>query len=201
MQDHGQKPITSFRELPGNGKYLEREGIGVPAVPACDTFYRRIIRIANKVERSKQMEEKELLELTEPFLASIGTIIKMSKQQLEKRLREQGEEITAHQYAILVRLSKGNLTVKELGESFSIEPPTLIPIIDLLERRNLVVRIPDLKDRRRKLLQVTERGNELISRMRSDIKNDAVAQAFLRMGKEKSVTLVGLLQLLAKELQ
>ncbi|MBA4541625.1 MULTISPECIES: MarR family winged helix-turn-helix transcriptional regulator [Thermoactinomyces] len=147
------------------------------------------------------MEEKELLELTEPFLASIGTIIKMSKQQLEKRLREQGEEITAHQYAILVRLSKGNLTVKELGESFSIEPPTLIPIIDLLERRNLVVRIPDLKDRRRKLLQVTERGNELISRMRSDIKNDAVAQAFLRMGKEKSVTLVGLLQLLAKELQ
>jgi DNA-binding MarR family transcriptional regulator len=193
MQDHGQKPITSFRELPGNGKYLEREGIGVPAVPACDTFYRRI--------RSKQMEEKELLELTEPFLASIGTIIKMSKQQLEKRLREQGEEITAHQYAILVRLSKGNLTVKELGESFSIEPPTLIPIIDLLERRNLVVRIPDLKDRRRKLLQVTERGNELISRMRSDIKNDAVAQAFLRMGKEKSVTLVGLLQLLAKELQ
>ncbi|MGA9172803.1 MAG: MarR family transcriptional regulator [Thermoactinomyces sp.] len=147
------------------------------------------------------MEAKELLEITESFRASIGTILKKSKQQLEKRLKEQGEEITAHQYAILVRLSKGNLTVKELGEKFSIEPPTLIPIIDLLERKKLLVRIPDLKDRRRKLLQVTERGNELIGNMRSNIKSDAVAQAFLRMGKEKSETLIRLLQQMAKELQ
>jgi DNA-binding MarR family transcriptional regulator len=147
------------------------------------------------------MDKNVLLELTESFRNHVSTIIKINKQQMEKQLREYGEEITAHQYAILVRLSKKSLTVKELGEIFSIEPPTLIPIIDSLERRNLLVRVQDMEDRRRKKLQVTPKGIELIKHIRSNVEKDILAKAFLALGEEKSRTFIRLLKEVADELQ
>jgi DNA-binding MarR family transcriptional regulator len=58
-----------------------------------------------------------------------------------------------------------------------------------------------MEDRRRKKLQVTPKGIELIKHIRSNVEKDILAKAFLALGEEKSRTFIRLLKEVADELQ
>ncbi len=51
-----------------------------------------------------------------------------------------------------------------LVEALGIEPPSLVPLLDQLERASLVERRPDLTDKRAKTLHLTPTGRELATR-------------------------------------
>lgn len=52
-----------------------------------------------------------------------------------------------------------------LAEALGIEGPTLVAVLDLLERKDLIHRVEDLSDRRGKLIEITQAGCALIKRI------------------------------------
>ncbi|MGX9708202.1 MarR family winged helix-turn-helix transcriptional regulator [Laceyella tengchongensis] len=147
------------------------------------------------------MDKEKLVAMTESFRTNLSTLIRLSKDLLERQLMRHDVPITARQFAVLVQLCKQPLTIKRLGEVFSIEPPTLIPIIDTLERHQLVRRVPDKQDRRKKHVETTDKGQRLIQHMHQHIEQNPIAIALSTMGEENSQQLIDLLAELVVHLQ
>ena len=69
--------------------------------------------------------------------------------------------LEASELAALEHLqAAGPMTQKRLGERLSMSPGAVTAMIDRLERRGYVERIPNAEDRRSALVRITERGLE-----------------------------------------
>lgn len=73
--------------------------------------------------------------------------------------------ITFGQWKVLIILanSESGLTQKEIADKLVLEGPTLIPIIDKLEKDTLVIRKNDSKDRRINRIFLTNKTNDLLN--------------------------------------
>ncbi len=60
----------------------------------------------------------------------------------------------------LIRLVRGPMSLSELADAISVDPPYATLIVDTLEGRGLVERRPDPADRRRKIVQLTASGKD-----------------------------------------
>jgi MarR family 2-MHQ and catechol resistance regulon transcriptional repressor len=60
-------------------------------------------------------------------------------------------------------LHKGPLTVKQLGEKVLLTSGSMTTAVDRLEKRGLVTRCDDEKDRRTRIIRLTDAGKETIS--------------------------------------
>jgi MarR family transcriptional regulator, transcriptional regulator for hemolysin len=79
---------------------------------------------------------------------------------LDSELREK-VGVTVGQWKVMVMLvNQDGLTQKEIAERLGLEGPTLIPIIDKMERDDLVVRKVDASDRRNNKIYRTEKANK-----------------------------------------
>jgi MarR family transcriptional regulator for hemolysin len=66
--------------------------------------------------------------------------------------------ITVRQWEVLAHLSLGgDQSQSELAEGMNIEAPTLVGVLDRMERDGWITRVADEGDRRRKLIRVTEK--------------------------------------------
>ncbi len=75
----------------------------------------------------------------------------------DARVAEKG--LTLARARTLFALSRrGSLTQKELAEELEIETPTLVRLLDAMEKQNLIERRSDEKDRRAKRIQMTPAG-------------------------------------------
>jgi MarR family 2-MHQ and catechol resistance regulon transcriptional repressor len=61
-------------------------------------------------------------------------------------------------------LHKGPLSVKQIGEKVLLTSGSMTAAVDRLERRGLVTRNDDARDRRARIIQLTPQGRELIER-------------------------------------
>jgi len=78
--------------------------------------------------------------------------------------------LTPAQYFALVRLrEKGEVSQNLLGRMAAMDPATIQGVVKRLGKRGLVDRIPDLKDRRRMRLHLTDEGVTLIDGLRVGI--------------------------------
>jgi MarR family transcriptional regulator, transcriptional regulator for hemolysin len=103
------------------------------------------------------------------FQNSIGFIVnktaKAFVRALDSELREK-VGVSVGQWKVMVMLvDQDGLTQKEIAERLGLEGPTLIPIIDKMEKDNLVIRRVDSSDRRNNRIYRTEKANELWSEM------------------------------------
>jgi len=74
--------------------------------------------------------------------------------------------ITSRQWEVLACISHdGELSQSELAERMHIEAPTLVGVLDRMERDGWIVRVTDDSDRRRKLIRPTPRAEEEWARM------------------------------------
>jgi MarR family transcriptional regulator for hemolysin len=66
--------------------------------------------------------------------------------------------ITVRQWEVLAHLSwRGDQSQSELADSMNIEAPTLVGVLDRMERDGWISRVPDESDRRRKLIRASEK--------------------------------------------
>jgi MarR family transcriptional regulator for hemolysin len=85
--------------------------------------------------------------------------------------RAMNEELSAHgityrQWEVLAWISKaGGQSQSELAERMLIEPPTLVGVLDRMERDGWIERIPADGDRRKKLVRATPRVEPLWAKM------------------------------------
>src|ERR671933_949221 len=103
------------------------------------------------------------------FENSIGFIVNRAARSFVKALDLELHEkvgVTVGQWKVIVMLVKQNgLTQKETADKLGLEGPTLIPIIDKMEKEGLVVRKVDPSDRRNNRIYRTEKADALWDRM------------------------------------
>jgi MarR family transcriptional regulator for hemolysin len=104
------------------------------------------------------------------FENSIGFIInrtaKMLIQAFDQELRKE-IGITFGQWKIIITLVNNDdgLTQKEIADKLGLEGPTLIPIIDKLEKDGFVTRMVDKNDRRNNRIFLTEKTTSTLDLM------------------------------------
>ena len=103
------------------------------------------------------------------FQNTIGFIVNRTAKAFVKALDSELREkvgVTVGQWKVMVMLiNQDGLTQKEIAERLGLEGPTIIPIIDKMEKDDLVVRKVDPSDRRNNKIYRTEKANELWNEM------------------------------------
>jgi DNA-binding MarR family transcriptional regulator len=100
------------------------------------------------------------------FDESLGFIINRTARRLKYELyqafKASGYNITPEQWAILNRLwEQDGLSQVELADRTFKDKPNVTRMLDVLERRGLIVRQPDEEDRRAYKVYLTEAGRQL----------------------------------------
>ncbi|CAL61165.1 putative transcription regulators (MarR family) [Herminiimonas arsenicoxydans] len=99
---------------------------------------------------------------------SVGYLLARSRTKLAKAVDIElaQHDITHAQGSMLLMLSSGNCsTAAELSRELYIDSASITRMIDRLEKRGLIVRMPRGDDRRVIHLQLTEVGAELAARL------------------------------------
>jgi DNA-binding MarR family transcriptional regulator len=117
-------------------------------------------------------------------LILMATVSKEARQDTEHRLKGFGADITAAQYRVLRQLQQGRYTIKELSVAMMVEPATLVPMIDSLERQGLIRRELDPRDRRRTPIAVTDLGREQLGHVPFVHHDDPIARYFVRLTED-----------------
>jgi len=106
--------------------------------------------------------------LEQDFEQSVGYWAHMLSRAFERALNEELKPlgITLRQCQVLGWLAlEAELTQAHLAERMHIEPPTLVRILDRMERVGWIERHPDVDDRRKKLIRATRRVRPLWERI------------------------------------
>ncbi|MEX5293939.1 MarR family transcriptional regulator [Kocuria sp. CPCC 205268] len=157
----------------------------------------------------------------DPDPARLGDLLHAVFRRLRRRWAEQLAPfgLTPHQFRALDALAghtgahrhphdragaccredgPGSLRVKELADALRIAPRSATEVVDLLEQKGLVERVPDPSDRRATLVALTPEGAALRARVREDRRRES-DEYFARLEPQDRVELERLLRLLAAE--
>ena len=99
-----------------------------------------------------------------PLGMVVGQMMHEMLRVLKKRDIEQAEVILSiEQHAVLHILSKrdSDVILKEMADAMGKDKSAIMRIIDVLEEKELVRRAVDPKDRRKKYLMVTKKGEQV----------------------------------------
>jgi len=124
----------------------------------------------------------------------IGALFKAGHQAIEKRLLQQDAEMSWLQFGILMMLVHGGTqTLSELSRKLGADPSTLVPAVDALERKELILRQRDPDDRRRVPLSLTENGRALTQQIDTLADDDPILVGLRGMTAESRRELLQLL--------
>jgi DNA-binding MarR family transcriptional regulator len=129
-----------------------------------------------------------------PIKKLLFAVIKLAKKDMERQFSRAGIGISQLQYWVLVKLCSGPITINEIARQFDIKPPSLIPVVDALEKADYLLRKHDKTDRRKIQLLITKKGEELVKKIPSDNKTDALNKAFNKLSGTKQKQLLESLQ-------
>jgi DNA-binding MarR family transcriptional regulator len=137
---------------------------------------------------------------TTPFETATGFLIARLGSLAERSWTAMlGEfNLTAHHHGVLLILrAHSPLGQQELGRMIGVDPRNVVPILDGLVDQGLLDRRTDPNDRRRRILSLTEKGQDTADRLA--IAANAIEERFLvSLNQRDSIELNRiLLQLLA----
>ena len=93
-------------------------------------------------------------------------MLKTSAKAWEKaadiELRERFDLVGSQWKIIIVLSMKEGITQKHIADMAFVEAPTLVPVIDKMEKQGYLTRQPDLDDRRNNLIFMTQKSKEIV---------------------------------------
>jgi DNA-binding MarR family transcriptional regulator len=96
------------------------------------------------------------------YFFKIDTTIKKIRNALQKQLNEAGFDLTVDQWVLVDHIKRQpGISQNELAELTFKDPPTVTRIVDLIEKKALVQRMPAAGDRRKFNLFLTEDGKRI----------------------------------------
>src|SRR5512139_528430 len=88
------------------------------------------------------------------------------KSALQRCFKENGFEITPEQWAIIRHLwEEEGLSQREIGEKAGKDKPNITRMLDALQKKRLIYRQPDPRDRRKFCVYLTKEGKQLHERL------------------------------------
>ncbi|MFO0661545.1 MAG: MarR family transcriptional regulator [Polyangiaceae bacterium] len=92
----------------------------------------------------------------------VHRVYQASRNEMFRRFREVGEDITPEQWAVLIRLWENDgPRQSDLSDSTFRDRPTMSRILDGMESRDLISRRADKTDGRARLIHLTAKGRSL----------------------------------------
>lgn len=109
------------------------------------------------------------------YLTCMGS--KTLSQRLEKRLELW--HVTRIQWIAMYYIGQNEqITQNQLAEKMSLKEPTIVRLIDRMEKEEMIHRISTSLDRRKKYLELTPKGKQLndeLTQVGQKFKDDAIA--------------------------
>src|SRR5262245_58437933 len=109
------------------------------------------------------MQDEELFATALEIRILTKTLASIASRSLEQRLQQHGAPISALQHGVMRLLCLHPYTSSELSRRMHLDPATLVPVVDALERRGYIQRSKDPADRRRCPLVLTQAGADLLA--------------------------------------
>lgn len=141
------------------------------------------------------------IELEELFLVLTGKISSAINRAVLRGFAMSDINITTEQWTVMACLWKEDkVTQQKLCDLTSKDKPSITRLIDNLEKRNLVIRVSDAKDRRINLIHLTSKGEQLQSRAMERIQKIAemalsgIEETELNISKNVLKKIIGNLQ-------
>ncbi len=145
------------------------------------------------------MEQDKLLPIANEIHVYAALLLKFVNQSLEERLRDYGVSIDSLQHSVLSMLRFETLTISTICQRMGLDPSTMVRKIDSLERKRLVRRGHDPRDRRRNPIHITEKGIELITAVPVISDKDPAFQGLQSLGFDSALQLHDLLRKLIQQ--
>ena len=115
--------------------------------------------------------------LNEQFSESMFLVTHAWRTELDRRLRPLG--FSHSRWLLLMHLSRNDgCTHRELALSMGIEAPTLVKLVDHMEKAGLLKRCASETDRRVKHLRLSQEGKTVVENIRSyatDLRNEMLS--------------------------
>lgn len=124
----------------------------------------------------------------------LGIITKLSESNFDTRLATVAPGMSRQQVGMLHMLHMHPHTISELSRKLLVDPSTLVPVADALERKGYLERGTDPNDRRRTPLLLTEEGLALLGRIPFADDNDVVVRSLRELGEDHTRQLLALLR-------
>jgi len=96
------------------------------------------------------------------------TVLRLYDVEAQKILDREAISI-AHWYYLRVLAERGELNQLELSKRVGIASTTAVPALDNMEKRGLLKRVRDPKDRRKYYVSLTDDGRHLVEKMLPDL--------------------------------
>jgi DNA-binding MarR family transcriptional regulator len=125
---------------------------------------------------------------------------KKAMHAFEQRLGAAGHGVSGLQYGIMRALGCHEMTITELSHRFMLDPSTLVPAVDALERRGFIERGRDPNDRRRVPLSLTESGAAFVQSVPHADDSDLLVQSLAEMSEPARQQLLSLLRDLVRHM-
>lgn len=109
--------------------------------------------------------KKEFVMMATEIRILMRILTKLSHQEFAEHLENSGVGISAPHYGVMRLLKLHPFTIKELSKHMVVEPASLVPVIDELERKTFVKRTTDPSDRRRTPLVLTDEGDQMLTNL------------------------------------
>lgn len=100
----------------------------------------------------------------EQLLDEMSAFNRKLRAFFDAAVREEGLTL-ARARALFAIARRGPLTQKELAEELEIETPTLVRVLDGMEKQSLIIRTEDAADRRAKRIAMTQAGEAAFETM------------------------------------
>jgi DNA-binding MarR family transcriptional regulator len=101
------------------------------------------------------------LKVEDPFGKFVHLTERLLVNRLQRNFRAAGYSITAEQWHVLINLwEQDGQTQQQLSEKTEKDKGNITRLISGLEKRNILVRIPNYSDGRSKLIYLTSKGKE-----------------------------------------
>jgi len=96
----------------------------------------------------------------------IGRTVQSVKNLIFREFKAKNFNITPEQWAVMSYLHKEDgLYQKQIADFLFKDKPTVTRILDILEKRNLIIRISDEKDRRKFKIYLTQDGKDTVNQL------------------------------------
>lgn len=96
----------------------------------------------------------------------MGRTVQSVKNLVFREFKAKNHVITPEQWAVMSYLNnEDGLYQKQIADFLFKDKPTVTRILDLLEKKNLIIRISDDKDRRKFKIYLTQDGKDIVKQL------------------------------------
>ena len=128
-----------------------------------------------------------------PIKKSLFTIIKLAKADIQKRFIKHNIGLTAFQFGVLALTKDAPITINQIAIQCDCKAPSIVPVVDVLEKAKFLDRATDSTDRRKTQLVITKKGLAILQKIPLNDQKDALHIAFSKLNQTNQKILIQLL--------